>query len=211
MCPTDTTCTKTFTDADTYARERDVYTLGLDYVPRLVAHDDATRTLTVERVGTALASTRTSGLPFWRHDRSRNSRIDALRRRFYVDTGLHHNDVQYKNVLYDASTDRLYLIDFELASPTERDNNADRILCTAHNDVTSLLVVVALVVALVAGVPWYVVMSVVVAVGADLAARPPPGDWKGASASAVRAAAKSASIRASSAARAPPFAPTSRR
>ena len=47
----DTTCTKRFTDDVVYRRERDVYALNLPYVPRMVSHDDAARTLTVERVG----------------------------------------------------------------------------------------------------------------------------------------------------------------
>jgi hypothetical protein len=57
------------------------------------------------------------GLPYVPPLLAHDAAIRALGRRFHADTGLHHNDLDYKNVLRDARTGALYLIDFEHAAP----------------------------------------------------------------------------------------------
>ena len=107
-----TACTKTFADDTVYRRERDVYAMGLPYVPRMLSHDDTARTLTVERVGKPLRDRWNFGPAPTQYD----ARVEALSRRFTADTGLVHGDVDYANVLRDDQ-DRLLLIDFEYATP----------------------------------------------------------------------------------------------
>ena len=127
------TCTKTFSSDDAYVRERDVYLRRLPYVPRLLSYDDASRTLVVARTGRALGTVSDSGIPLVGSMLKRHrfhmyaDRVRALAARFHADTGLHHNDVNFKNVLRDRH-DRLYLIDFEMASEQHDDYDLDGIL-----------------------------------------------------------------------------------
>ena len=51
-----TRCIKTFSTSAAYRRERDIYRMGLSYVPRLISWDDTTNTLVVERTGHAAGS-----------------------------------------------------------------------------------------------------------------------------------------------------------
>ena len=134
VCCSDVGCTKTFANEDASERELLVYRLYLPYVPRLLAYNRRARSITTERVGVPLGTPWNSGIPLlsvllasssrWR----RNRRIRRLHRRFRKDTGYFHNDVCYKNVLIEATTGRMYLIDFERAGPTRADANVDGIL-----------------------------------------------------------------------------------
>lgn len=123
VCCDTTTCTKTFSDQTAYERERDIYALRLPYVPKMLAHDDGERSITTQRIGTPLGNVWTSGHPFaplFRNGddlHAHDACINEVRRRFHRDTGMHHNDIQYKNVLYDAGS--YFLIDFEAVSATE--------------------------------------------------------------------------------------------
>lgn len=121
ICCTPRQCTKRFSDPATFERELDVYQRGLDYVPRLVSSDPRELSLVVENVGTPLGRwtdtfrhlvppALTRILPD--HRREHAADVRALVERFRADTGLYHNDVQYKNVLRHM-TGKLYLIDFE--------------------------------------------------------------------------------------------------
>lgn len=131
VCCTETKCTKVFREDATYVRERDIYLQGLPYVPPLLSYDDATRTLETARVGTGMGTKWTSGVPVYsrlKHkDHPYESRAKELFERFHADTGLHHNDALYKNVIKDES-DTLYLIDFEHSTRREGDWNWDGIL-----------------------------------------------------------------------------------
>lgn len=133
ICCTKTQCTKTFKDPDAFQRELDVYERNLSYVPRLIEADRERHTLVVENagrpLGTIMDSVRqllpqplVSRLPDAR--RQYADRVRELHETFHRDTGLFHNDVQYKNVLRDDD-DTLYLIDFEFAAPQLKD-------CTRH-------------------------------------------------------------------------------
>lgn len=125
-------CVKTFARADAYERERDVYLRGLPYVPPLLAHDDATRTLHVARVGDALANKWTSGVPvvsrYLTAPTQHAGAARALFERFHTDTGLHHNDPAYKNIVRAPHTGALFLVDFEHAHPERHPRDHDGIL-----------------------------------------------------------------------------------
>ena len=125
ICCTETKCTKTFRDNETYLRERNVYERNLSYVPKLLESDDERRTLTMENVGTPLGTkmdTIRQLLPSFLEKQLPDARtryrndVRQLHEQFQADTGLFHNDVQYKNVLKDKN-EKLYLIDFEHTKP----------------------------------------------------------------------------------------------
>ena len=124
ICCTPTQCTKTFVNPEAYARELSVYKRGLDYVPKLYSSDDDRLTLVLEHAGAPLGTwmeTVRHLLPPAIVDHLPDARrrykddVKALHTRFHVDTGLYHNDVQYKNVLRNEHG-KLFLIDFEHAS-----------------------------------------------------------------------------------------------
>ena len=138
VCCSKDVCQKTFDRDETYQKERSIYQLGLPYIPTLLRADDETRTLYIEKRGSPLGTVQNSGLTFrWKigkkdipelwHRRRYCSRICSLATRFREDTGIHHNDISFKNILVD-DTDALYLIDFEHAHHNYRDMNGDFIL-----------------------------------------------------------------------------------
>ena len=66
--------------------------------------------------------------PFGAGERTKyNDGIRMLNSSFYNDTELHHNDINYKNVLRN-DTGKLYLIDFEASSHYNTERNLDKIL-----------------------------------------------------------------------------------
>ena len=131
VCCSDTTCTKTFENNRAFERELAIYLRRLSYVPQLVSYDHTTRTIVTERVGVPLGNLWDSGMTItaafqmsqrWRQDH----RIRRLNKQFHNDTGLHHNDICYKNVLVDKN--KIYLIDFETADVQKREMDVDGIL-----------------------------------------------------------------------------------
>lgn len=156
VCCSDTECVKTFADADVYALELAIYQKNLPYVPRLISHDRRTRTIVMERVGTPLGHTWTSGIRFiaplfhsasqWKHNYS----IRRLHKKFIRDTGKYHNDICYKNVLRDKRG-KLYLIDFEAVDVEPRDPDSDEILGKTRptENVLRLIVIAVIVVLLI--------------------------------------------------------------
>lgn len=136
VCCSDTSCTKTFSNSDIFERELSVYRLQLPYIPRLIAHDRKTLSITTERVGKPIGTVWDSGIPMLRtlpmfsKERRFDARIRKLHRKFRRDSGLYHNDICYKNVLVtgDETHQRLYLIDFERAAKQNKDPNMDGIL-----------------------------------------------------------------------------------
>ncbi len=133
VCCSDTQCTKTFANADVYARELSIYRKNLPYIPRLISHDRRTLTIVTERVGNPLGTVWTSSIPFISplfHSASQwkqNYSIRRLHKKFKRDTGMYHNDICYKNVLRDEGG-KLYLIDFERSEAALTDLDLDGIL-----------------------------------------------------------------------------------
>ena len=87
----------------------------------------------MERKGPTLGTVRDSGLLLrdTRHDerRAHDPAIRRLADRFREDTGMHHNDVIYRNVVRSDEDGSLYLIDFEHAHTSRRAlGNLDGIL-----------------------------------------------------------------------------------
>ena len=113
-------CTKTFFDRDKYEREKQVYEMGLSYVPSLIRSDDTTMSLVTKKVGEPLGSALHS-VPIvgpyidelWHANHA--EKVRDILKRFHDDTGLYHNDAFPKNVIQNVSG-KLFLIDFEFAS-----------------------------------------------------------------------------------------------
>lgn len=131
ICCTKTQCKKTFTSRETFERELGVYEMNLDYVPRLIEANPAEMSIVMENAGKPFGTTLTAAarhlipptlekmLPD--HRATHVDEVRAVYERFHADTGLHHNDVQYKNVLRHDNG-KLYLIDFEHSTPTLRND-----------------------------------------------------------------------------------------
>ena len=129
---------KPFTNHDAYERELAVYNLKLDYVPKLIAYDSDKRSIIMENVGTPVGGfidTFRHLLPTFLTDRLPDQRkryetdVRMLYYRFHEDTGLHHNDVQYKNVLRNKDG-QLFLIDFEFTSSHPREDRCHGRKCS---------------------------------------------------------------------------------
>ena len=71
----------------------------------------------------------TNNSKFYLKSTKYNDEIRNLNSSFYNDTGLHHNDINYKNILRNDSG-KLYLIDFEESSHYNTERNLDKILWT---------------------------------------------------------------------------------
>lgn len=130
VCCAEDRCTKTFSDPATFERELSVYRRRLPYVPRMLSYDRDARSITMTKAGAPLGTVWDSGVPLLHMKRDRSAmkhRIRRMHRQFRKDTGLYHNDVNFKNVLRDASN-VLYLIDFEHASETNWERDVDDIL-----------------------------------------------------------------------------------
>ena len=82
--------------------------------------------------------------------RQYDARIRELHERLRRDAGVYHNDVQYKNVLVDAA-DRLYLIDFELASRRFADADLEGILGMGRRLVVVVVAAAVIAVCMVRG------------------------------------------------------------
>ena len=153
VCCSDGVCQKTFDTYKTYQKELTIYQLGLPYIPKLLHADNETMTLYIERCGTPLGTLTNSGLFLgWRivmtdvpelwQRRRHCSMIRSLAKRFHEDTGMHHNDIRFKNILVD-DTGSLYLIDFEFAHRNFRDMNDDFILLDSVNPLVIVGVLLA--------------------------------------------------------------------
>ena len=129
VCCSKNTCTKKFYSNAIYEKELSIYDKKLDYVPNMMSHNDKNMTITTERIDKSLGSFFDSGFIFHKNKNRHkyDERIKDLNSRFLKDTGLHHNDILYKNTL-KSKDDKLYLIDFELADIKYRENNFDKIL-----------------------------------------------------------------------------------
>ena len=87
---------------------------NLKYIPKLIDYDYKKRTITIEKIngfdlGTIPESDfekRESYLPL----------INKVLKSFKKDLNLYHNDILYRNFVFNPKKKRLYLIDFESVS-----------------------------------------------------------------------------------------------
>jgi thiamine kinase-like enzyme len=87
---------------------------NLKYIPKLIDYDFKKRTITIEKIPGYDLSTipekdyekRESYLPL----------INKVLKSLKKDLNLYHNDILYRNFIYNPKNKRLYIIDFESAS-----------------------------------------------------------------------------------------------
>ena len=101
-----------------FIKELTVYQVAtkkkLNYIPKLISYDFKKRTITIEKVpGFDLGTIPESD---FEKRESYLGMIDNVLFRFKKDLGLYHNDVLYRNFVYNPKTKRLYIIDFESVS-----------------------------------------------------------------------------------------------
>jgi thiamine kinase-like enzyme len=87
---------------------------NLDYIPKLISYSYTKRSITTEKIkgydlGTipeADFEKREAFLP----------KINEILKRFKKDLNLYHNDILYRNFVYEPKTKKLYIVDFESVS-----------------------------------------------------------------------------------------------
>ena len=86
----------------------------LDYIPKLISYSYTKRSITTEKVkGYDLGT-----IPEKNYEKREAflPKIYTILKRFKKDLNLYHNDILYRNFVYDPKKDKLYIIDFESVS-----------------------------------------------------------------------------------------------
>ena len=96
----------------------------LSYIPKLISYNRNKRQLVIKNVGEDLKSY----LP------KRNVTLEDFLPKInkvysdLVSNGIYHNDLRTKNILYNAKTDKIYLIDFENSGPKYLDTDHEKLV-----------------------------------------------------------------------------------
>jgi len=111
-----------------FENELKIYLLAkkkkLSYIPKLISYNRNKRQLVIKNVGIDLKSY----LP------KRNVTLEDFLpkiNKVYTDlvsNGVYHNDLRTKNILYNAKTDKIYLIDFENSGPKYLDTDNEKLV-----------------------------------------------------------------------------------
>ena len=107
-----------------FEKELMVYKLAkkkkVKFIPKLLDYDEDKRILVIENVGTSLDKLiknnkvkRDLFLP----------KIEKVYNKFLEVFKLYHNDLRYKNIVYNKKKNKLYLIDFEFTNDIYADKN----------------------------------------------------------------------------------------
>jgi len=100
-----------------FIKELYVYLLAkekkLDYIPKLLDFNLEERTLYIENVGISISDL------CKKRKCDKESFLPEIKKMYekLISHGLYHNDIGWKNILYNERQDRFYLIDFEWALP----------------------------------------------------------------------------------------------
>ena len=101
-----------------FIRELSVYTVAnkkkLDYIPRMISYDFKKRSITTERINGFDLGT----IPESNYEEREKylEQISNILKKLKKDLLLYHNDVLYRNFVYNPDTKKLYIIDFESVS-----------------------------------------------------------------------------------------------
>ena len=101
-----------------FIRELSVYTVAnkkkLDYIPRMISYDFKKRSITTERIhGFDLGTIPESN---YEEREKYLEQISNILKKLKKDLLLYHNDVLYRNFVFNPKTRNLYIIDFESVS-----------------------------------------------------------------------------------------------
>mgnify|MGYP001201641036 CR=1 FL=1 len=104
------------------------YLLGkennLSFIPELLSYDVKKRILKIKNVGKSVYE-------LYKGDtKKKKSFIPKIMKEYrkLVKLGFYHNDLRYKNVIYNEREDKIYLIDFEFTSTKLIDKDDDHII-----------------------------------------------------------------------------------
>ena len=97
----------------------------VNFIPKLLDYDEEKRTLVIANVGISLDK-----LAKQRKVQTKTflPEIKKLYEQFRKVFGMHHNDLRYKNIVYNPKQKRFYLIDFEFTSDSFTNKNHQHIL-----------------------------------------------------------------------------------
>ena len=101
-----------------FIRELSVYTVAnkkkLNYIPRMISYDFKKRSITTERIdGFDLGTIPESD---YEEREKYLPQISDILYKLKKDLNLYHNDILYRNFVYNPKNRRLYIIDFESVS-----------------------------------------------------------------------------------------------
>ena len=96
----------------------------IPFIPKLLSYDLEKRKLVIKKVGESL------------YDYCKEKECDYTTffpkiKKIYeklIDFGLYHNDMRWKNILYDYKTKKFYLIDFEFTGLIYKDKDDEKIV-----------------------------------------------------------------------------------
>lgn len=97
----------------------------VNFIPKLLDYDEEKRILVIANVGISLDK-----LAKQRKVQTKTflPEIKNLYEKFRKVFGMHHNDLRYKNIVYNPKQKRFYLIDFEFTSDSFTNKNHQHIL-----------------------------------------------------------------------------------
>ena len=111
-----------------FMRELYVYLLAkqkkLNYIPKLLNYDIEKKILVIENVGISI------------YDLCKKTKcnkddfLPGIKEIYHklIDLGIYHNDIHYKNILYNEKKDQLYLVDFEWSGPVLKNKDYENLL-----------------------------------------------------------------------------------
>ena len=92
----------------------------IDFIPKLLEYDEDKRKIVIENVGVSLDK-------IIKKDKKKKDeflpKIKKVYNKFVRIFKLYHNDLRYKNIVYNKKKNKLYLIDFEFTSNIYEDKN----------------------------------------------------------------------------------------
>ena len=111
-----------------YLNELSIYLLSrqkkLKYIPKLISYDIVKREIVTENVGKALDFIPEED---WEEREKHLPGISKIYKGL-EKYGLYHNDLRYKNIIWDKCNNKYYLIDFESTNVKNREADGDFII-----------------------------------------------------------------------------------
>ena len=104
----DNSVIKKFRGDKLYNKEKHIYQLNLEYIPKLISFDDVKRELIIEKFGVDLVKIvpRKKRIKYY-------PKIKELYFKFFEDTGFYLWDFRPANIVINLETEEIKLIDFE--------------------------------------------------------------------------------------------------
>jgi thiamine kinase-like enzyme len=96
---------------------------NLSYIPELLSYNVEKRILKIKNVGKSLSE-------LYKGEKKKEELIPKIIKEYnkLVKLGFYHNDLRYKNVIYNEEQNKYYLIDFEYTSTKFTDKDHDHII-----------------------------------------------------------------------------------